>query len=255
MLLTHWIDKWHSATYNIFAHLLLTYSSTPIEKSTEPLVNGQVRWTEETQGDPRAMPNYSHHWPTQQHRRCHSSVVCWQCLCCWEPNFHLKMVRLHQIRRSCLWLPCKWLQDVARCKGAVPVQSQRALQWQVFRSHYNVGLPSYPSQLWRVHKGICDKKVQEWSEQLLELANIATTQPHATFTVFGHLYVYNPALSLSLSLSLSVSLSISLSSPCLQWKTNTNFQSSSSTDMLQRSTVFFTEARPRYTETMDWKRE
>ena len=34
------------------------------------------------------------------------------------------------------------------------------------------------------------KKVQEWSEQLLELANIATTQPHATFTAFGHGYVH-----------------------------------------------------------------
>ena len=34
------------------------------------------------------------------------------------------------------------------------------------------------------------KKVQEWSEQLLDLANIATTQPHATFTAFGHGYVH-----------------------------------------------------------------
>ena len=34
------------------------------------------------------------------------------------------------------------------------------------------------------------KKVQEWSEQLLELANIATTQPHATFTAFEHGYVH-----------------------------------------------------------------
>ena len=40
-------------------------------------------------------------------------------------------------------------------------------------------------------KKFVTKKVQEWSEQLLELANIATTQPHATFTAFGHGYVHN----------------------------------------------------------------
>ena len=35
-------------------------------------------------------------------------------------------------------------------------------------------------------KEFVTKKVQEWLEQLLELANVATTQPHATFTAFGH---------------------------------------------------------------------
>ena len=42
-------------------------------------------------------------------------------------------------------------------------------------------------------KELVTKKVPEWSEQLRELANIATTQPHATFTAFGHEYVHNPS--------------------------------------------------------------
>ena len=35
------------------------------------------------------------------------------------------------------------------------------------------------------------KKVQEWSEHLLEPTNIRTPQPHATFTAFGHGYMHN----------------------------------------------------------------
>ena len=32
--------KWHSATYNTFAHLSLSHSSTPIEKPPELIVDG-----------------------------------------------------------------------------------------------------------------------------------------------------------------------------------------------------------------------
>ena len=34
------------------------------------------------------------------------------------------------------------------------------------------------------------KKVKEWSEQLLELANIATSQSQVTFSAFEHGYVH-----------------------------------------------------------------
>ena len=111
----------------------------------------------------------------------HSSAVCWQCLHRWKPNFHPKMVRSHPILRSCIWL-----QDVAHCKGAVPVQSQRAIQ--PHRCYDHITRSGY------LHDSICSeefvkefvaRKIQEWSEQLVELSNIATTQPHATFTAFG----------------------------------------------------------------------
>ena len=62
---------------------------------------------------------------------------------------------------------------------------------QVLGSHHKVSLPSHSSRLRRVCKGISHKNVQEWSEQLLELGNIATTQSHATVTVFGQGYVHN----------------------------------------------------------------
>ena len=42
-------------------------------------------------------------------------------------------------------------------------------------------------------KEFVTKNVLERSEQLLELSNIATTVPHATFTGFGHGYVHNPS--------------------------------------------------------------
>ena len=40
------------------------------------------------------------------------------------------------------------------------------------------------------------KKVQKLYETLLELAKIATIQPDATFTAFGHGYVHNPSKNL-----------------------------------------------------------
>ena len=99
-LLTRWIGRWHTSTHNISAQLLLLYLTTPIEKPIELFLGwpSAVVWR-----DPR--------WPN-----------------CLQHNVHPKMVRLHQILRSCLWLPCKWSQDVAHHKGAVHVQSQRAIQ-------------------------------------------------------------------------------------------------------------------------------
>ena len=43
-------------------------------------------------------------------------------------------------------------------------------------------------------EGFCEqfvtRKVAEWSEELLQLANVATTQPHATFAAFIHGFVH-----------------------------------------------------------------
>ena len=83
--------------------------------------------------------------------------------------------------------------NVAHCKGAVPVHSQRAIETQVLRSNHNVGLPSYPLSSKEFVKEFVAKNVNEWSEQLLEPSNIATTLPHATFTAFGHGYMHKPS--------------------------------------------------------------
>ena len=58
------------------------------------------------------------------------------------------------------------------------------LQDQGSRGRPYLGAPPW---FRRVYRGIRD---QEWSEQLLELTNVAITQPHATFTAFVHGYIH-----------------------------------------------------------------
>ena len=61
----------------------------------------------------------------------------------------------------------------------------------VLRSHHEVGLPSYPSRLRRVCKGICDKESSGMVGTTPWAGQHCHHPPHATFTAFRHGYVDN----------------------------------------------------------------
>ena len=143
-------------------------------------MDGQVLWSEEgtTRGDPLAMPTYA--LATIPLIDDHSGIVCGRCLRCWLSTFHPCLVGSHRILRSRLWIPRKCLQDVARCEGAIPVQGLGAVQVNIT----SCGRPYLGAPLGSDEEFVT-KKVQEWSEQLLD---VAITQPHVTFTTFVHGY-------------------------------------------------------------------
>ena len=62
---------------------------------------------------------------------------------------------------------------------------------QVLKSHHEVGLPSYPSQLRRVRKGICDKEGSGMVGKTPWAGKYWHHPTHATFTAFGNAYVHN----------------------------------------------------------------
>ena len=182
-------------------HLCPSLANILINTYREPselFVDGEVLWSEEgtTQGDPLAMPLYAlatiplinrlgrvpdlkQVWyadDASASGRLSSLRSWWDNLRSSGPDFG------YHANASKTWLITK--------------EAHLSQAMELFKdSEVNItsqGRPYLGAALGS--EGFCEqfvtRKVAEWSEELLQLANVATTQPHATFAAFIHGFVH-----------------------------------------------------------------
>ena len=173
--------------------LLNTY-----REPTELFVDGQTLWSEEgtTQGDPLAMPMYALATiPLIDHLSSIQDISQ-----VWYADDASAAGSISSLRA--------WWDSIRSTGPAFGYHANAFKSWLVVKEQYlssarelfkdsdvNVtsrGRPYLGAPLGsdEFMTEFVSRKVQEWSVQLLELAGIATTQPHATFSAFVHGYVH-----------------------------------------------------------------